>query len=381
MLRTPVLIACWLAAAAVFGPEQAIGSPQVPEAAAAVPAAPSALLDRYCVTCHNDAGLRRGTVPVSLQAIDTANVGADAALWESVLRKLRAGMMPPAGRPRPDQAAHDRLLAWLEGELDRAAAARPNPGRTETFHRLNRTEYANVIRDLLALDIDAAALLPADDASYGFDNIAGVLRLNQSLMERYLAAAAKISRAAVGRPLAAPTAHEFRIPDSFAEHARLMFDLQLLAYQTDITRVVTFQIGRELSTRSYAELGVLESHHDVSHHQSDPLRMAKNTKINLFHMSLFAEFVEKLRATPDGDGTLLDHAMLLYGGGLGDGDRHLPHDLPLALVGGGCGQLRGGRHLVCETDTPLMNLGLSLLDKVGVELDSVGDSTGRLTGV
>ena len=169
------------------------------------------------------------------------------------------------------------------------------------------------------------------------------------------------------------------IPDSFAEHARLMFDLQLLAYQADITRVITFQIGRELSTRSYAELGVLESHHDISHHQSDPERMAKNTKINQFHMGLFAEFVEKLRATPDGDGSLLDHSMLLYGGGLGDGDRHLPHDLPLVLVGGGCGQLSGGRHLVFETDTPMMNLGLTLLDKVGVELDGIGDSTGRLT--
>ena len=212
MLRTPVLIACWLAAAAACGSVQA---------AAAVPAAPRALLERYCVTCHNDAGQRRGTVPVSLQAIDTANVGADAALWESVLRKLRAGMMPPAGRPRPDQAAHDRLLAWLEGELDRAAAARPNPGRTETLHRLNRTEYANVIRDLLALDVDADALLPADDASYGFDNIAGVLRLNQSLMERYLAAAAKISRAAVGRPLAPPTAHEFRIPEEMRQYERV----------------------------------------------------------------------------------------------------------------------------------------------------------------
>ncbi len=221
MLRTPVLIACWLAAAAACGSVQAAASPQAAAPAAAVLAAPRALLDRYCVTCHNDAGQRRGTVPVSLQAIDTANVGADAALWESVLRKLRAGMMPPAGRPRPDQAAHDRLLAWLEGELDRAAAARPNPGRTETFHRLNRTEYANAVRDLLALDIDAAALLPADDASYGFDNIAGVLRLNQSLMERYLAAAAKISRAAVGRPLAAPTAHEFRIPEEMRQYERV----------------------------------------------------------------------------------------------------------------------------------------------------------------
>ena len=171
------------------------------------------------------------------------------------------------------------------------------------------------------------------------------------------------------------------IPDTFAEHARLMFDLQVLAYQADITRVVTFQIGRELSTRSYAELGVLESHHDISHHQSDPERMAKNTKINQFHTGLFAEFLGKLRATPDGDGTLLDHSMLLYGGGLGDGDLHHPHDLPLVLAGGGCGQLRGGRHLVCETDTPMMNLGLTLLDKVGVELDSIGDSTGRLTGI
>ncbi len=221
MHRTFVLIACWLAAAAACGSVRAAASPQAAAPAAAVPAAPRALLDRYCVTCHNDAGQRRGNVPVSLQAVDTADVGADAALWESVLRKLRAGMMPPAGRPRPDRAAHDRLLAWLEGELDRAADARPNPGRTETFHRLNRTEYANVVRDLLALDVDAAALLPADDASYGFDNIAGVLRLNQSLMERYLAAAAKISRAAVGRPLAAPTAHEFRIPEERRQYERV----------------------------------------------------------------------------------------------------------------------------------------------------------------
>ena len=221
MLRTPVLIACWLAASAAGGSVQASGSPQAAATAAAVPGAPRALLDRYCVSCHNDAGQRRGTVPVSLQAIDTTNVGADAALWENVLRKLRAGMMPPAGRPRPDPAAHAALLAWLERELDRAAAARPNPGRTETFHRLNRTEYANVVRDLLALDIDAAALLPADDASYGFDNIAGVLRLNQSLMERYLAAASKISQAAVGRPLTAPTAREFRVAEEMRQYERV----------------------------------------------------------------------------------------------------------------------------------------------------------------
>ena len=168
------------------------------------------------------------------------------------------------------------------------------------------------------------------------------------------------------------------IPDSFGEHARLMFDLQFLAYRGDFTRVSSFQLGRELSTRSYAELGVAEAHHDISHHQRNPEKMAKNTKINLYHMDLFSGLVEKMRATPDGDGSLLDHSMLLYGGGLGDGDLHLPHDLPLVLVGGGCGRIRGGRHLNYPADTPMMNLGLSLLDKVGVELESIGDSTGRL---
>jgi hypothetical protein len=166
------------------------------------------------------------------------------------------------------------------------------------------------------------------------------------------------------------------IPDSFDEHARLLLDLQFLAYQADITRVVTFQIARELSVRSYPDIGVAEAHHDVSHH-----RMVKNTKINTYHMSLFAHLVEKMQATPDGDGTLLDHAMLLYGSGMGDGDLHRHHDLPLVLVGGGCGRLEGGRHMKYPIDTPMMNLGLSMLDKVDVEIDRIGDSTGRLVGL
>ena len=179
-----------------------------------------ALLDQYCLTCHSDTQRERGRVPLSLQAVDLENVGAHADVWEKVVRKLRAGLMPPAGRPRPDQATAAALVSWLEAGLDRAAAAQPNPGRTETFHRLNRAEYQNAIRDLLALDIDVSSLLPADDASYGFDNIAGVLRLNQSLMERYLSAASKISRAAVGRPLMAPTAREFRLSEEMPQYER-----------------------------------------------------------------------------------------------------------------------------------------------------------------
>ena len=156
-----------------------------------------ALLDSYCVTCHNQRTRAGG---LELDTIDLSGVSQDTELWEKVVRKLHAGMMPPPGRPRPDGEARAAFVAWLETELDRAAKAQPNPGRTETFHRLNRIEYRNAVRDLLAVDVDVAALLPTDDAGYGFDNIAGVLKLSQSLMERYLSAARKISRVAVGTP-------------------------------------------------------------------------------------------------------------------------------------------------------------------------------------
>jgi hypothetical protein len=169
------------------------------------------------------------------------------------------------------------------------------------------------------------------------------------------------------------------IPASFEEHARLMFDLQFLAYRSDITRVSTFQIARELSTRSYPEIGVAEAHHDVSHHNNNPEKIAQHTKINTYHLRLFSRLVEKMRATQDGDGSLLDHAILVYGAGMGDGSVHSHHNLPVLLVGGGCGELKGGRLLRQPTDTPMMNLGLSLLDKVGVSFERLGDSTGRVS--
>ena len=161
-----------------------------------------ALLDRYCVTCHNQ---RLRTAALTLDTIDVTDVGAHPEIWEKVVRKLRAGAMPPVLRPRPDATTYEAFTTWLETELDRAAAARPDPGRTETFHRLNRSEYHNVIRDLLALEVDVGTLLPADDGSYGFDNIAGVLGMSPTLLERYLSAAKKISRLAVGRPVPSPT--------------------------------------------------------------------------------------------------------------------------------------------------------------------------------
>lgn len=169
------------------------------------------------------------------------------------------------------------------------------------------------------------------------------------------------------------------VPKQFEEHAKLMFDLQFLAYRADITRVVSYQLTRELSPRAYPKIGVSEGHHGVSHHANNPEKMAGYAKICAYHMGLFAGFLEKLRATPDGDGSLLDHSLLVYGSGMGDGDLHSPHDLQVVLAGRGCGTVTSGRYVRYTRDTPMMNLGLSLLDKVGVTLDKIGDSTGRLT--
>ena len=181
------------------------------------------------------------------------------------------------------------------------------------------------------------------------------------------------------RSLEATLTRPLGVPVSDDEHFKLMIDLQFLAYRAEITRVVTYQLSREQSQRTYPFIGVANGHHEISHHMDQPDRMELNSKINTYHVSLLARLAEKMRATPDGDGTLLDHAMLLYGAGMGDGDVHSPHDLPLVLVGGGGGTLKGGRHLKAAFDTPLMNLGLSLLDKAGIAAERFGDSTGTLS--
>ena len=175
-----------------------------------------------------------------------------------------------------------------------------------------------------------------------------------------------------------PVAQPGGVPEEYDEHITLLFDLLVLAYQADVTRVSCTQMARELSGRTYPNIGVPEAHHSVSHHQLDPHNIEQYTKINTHQMSLFARFVKKLHETPDGDGTLLDHTITLYGTGMGDGDHHTPYDLPVALVGGGCGQLAGGRHMKYELNTPFMNLGVTLLDKVGVHVDRISDSTDRL---
>ena len=168
------------------------------------------------------------------------------------------------------------------------------------------------------------------------------------------------------------------IPAVFADYVTLMLDLQCAAFQADLTRVATFMMGREGSLQSYPEIGVPDSHHPLTHHGGKADLVEKVAKINAFHLELFARFAAKLKATPDGDGSLLDHSMIVYGSGISDGDRHTHDDLPVLVVGQGAGRLKTGRHVVYPKATPMTNLFLALFDRMNLPTDPIGDSTGTL---
>jgi hypothetical protein len=171
------------------------------------------------------------------------------------------------------------------------------------------------------------------------------------------------------------------IPDDYEAHSMLMYDLYALAFQADLTRVVTFMIGRELTGQNYPQLGIADGHHPLSHHQNDPAKIEKLIKINFYHVSLFSRFIEKLRSTPDGDGSLLDHVILIYGSGMGNGNGHDPMNIPILLLGGGSGQIKGGQHLRFPKETPLENLHLTVMDKLGVHVEKISASARRLDGL
>jgi hypothetical protein len=168
------------------------------------------------------------------------------------------------------------------------------------------------------------------------------------------------------------------VPATFDEHARMMFDLQVLAYQADLTRVITFMVGHETSQRAYPEIGVPDAHHPLSHHGGDTEKIDKLIKVNAYHAQTFAYYLDRLASTPDGDGSLLDSLMLIYGSGMSDGNGHNHHNLPTLLVGGGGGTIQGGRHLRFASETPVTNLFLTVLDRLGVPVESIGDSTGHI---
>jgi hypothetical protein len=168
------------------------------------------------------------------------------------------------------------------------------------------------------------------------------------------------------------------VPAAYADHAKLMFDLQVLALQGDITRVITFQLARETSNRTYPEIGVPDPHHPLSHHGNDPDKIARMAKINALHVSLFAYYLERLKATPEGTGTLLDHSLILYGSGIGNPNIHDHTNLPILVGGGSAIGMRGGRHLIYKEPVPLANLHLTLMEKAGVKIDSFADSNGKI---
>jgi hypothetical protein len=168
------------------------------------------------------------------------------------------------------------------------------------------------------------------------------------------------------------------VPPSFAEHLKLMFDLQVLAFQTDMTRMITFMMGPEQSNRTYREIGVPDVHHSLSHHQGNPDTLEKVFRIDLYHVQLLTYYLDKLRATADINGSLLDNMMIMYGSSMSDGNDHLLQNLPVLLLGGGGGRLKGGQHHVYPGDTPISNLYLTLLDKLDIPVEQFGDGTGAL---
>ena len=168
------------------------------------------------------------------------------------------------------------------------------------------------------------------------------------------------------------------VPAAYGEHARLMFDLQKLALQGDLTRVITFQMARETSNRTYPEIGITEPHHPLTHHGNDPEKIAKVAEINRFHVSLFADFLQQLQEIPEGNGTLLEHVLYMYGSGMGNPNLHDHLNLPIVVAGGAAGRMQGGQHLAFDQPTPLANLHLTMLDRVGIDLERFADSTGKV---
>jgi len=236
-----------------------------------------ALLDRYCVTCHNQ---RLRTAELTLDTLDLEHPGGAAATWEKVVRKLRGGIMPPTGRPRPERQAIEGFVSWLEGELDRAAMPSSDPGRVP-HHRLNRAEYANAVRDLLALEVDAPSLLPPDDSGHGFDNMAGTLALPPSLLERYMSAAARISRLAVGDPTIGPgfTSKNYVVPINLVQDDRMSEDLPFgsragLAVRHHFPLDGDYQIKISLKRSVYEYIVNLEEAHHLDV-RLDGLRLAR----------------------------------------------------------------------------------------------------------
>ena len=284
--------------------------------------------------------------------VGTCGAGYTCAYTNTICWRSATTPLPMETNPR---TVFERLLG--------------DAGGTDPAARLARIEQN---RSLLDAVTDKVAALRRDLGARDRHKLGEYLDAVRDIERRIQRAEAQVDQPLP--EIAAPLG----IPTSFDEHAKLMFDLQVLAYQTDLTRVVSFMLSREYSGRTYPEIGVPEAHHPTSHHQNDPDKLAKLARINTYHISLLAYYLDKLRATPDGDGSLLDHVMVLYGAGLSDGNRHSSENLPILLAGGGAGTLDCGRHVQCADPTPMSNLHVTLMDKLGLPVERFGTSTGGI---
>jgi hypothetical protein len=237
------------------------------------------------------------------------------------------------------------------------------PEKRKAEHHKNRSMLDAVTEEMTALQSKLGATDRVKVDQY-IDTVREVERRIQKAEQKSIE-----EMPDVDRPLTAPA--------SWEEHVKLMFDLQVIALQADITRIITFQMAREVSTRTYPHIGVIEPHHPLSHHGNDPEKLEKLAKINQYHVSLFSYYLDKLKSTPDGDGSLLDHSMIMLGSGLGNPQVHDHLNLPI-VVAGGAGGLKGGRHIKYAEPQPLANVHLTMLNNVGVRLETFGDSTGKV---
>ena len=327
---------------------------------------------RFLTDVTPSRSLRAG---VSIDQILAKHVGQDTALpsLELALESVDSGSSCDFGR----SCVYTGTISWagptaplaMEHDPGAAFVRLFGDGTADAQARQARAQQKGSILDSL---LDEVSRLQASVAAPDRARLSGYLDSVRDVERRIRKATAfNLEEPSFDRPAG--------IPDTFAQHARLMFDLQWLAYQGDVTRVVTFMMGREFSGRTYPEIGVPDAHHPISHHQRDPVRMEKCARINHYHVSLFSEFVEKLRMTPDGDGSLLDHVAIVYGAGMSEGNGHVPENLPILIVGGAGGRIAGGRHLKFTKGTPLANFHLSLLDRFGVRIEQHGNSTGPVS--
>ncbi|MEO7653265.1 MAG: DUF1552 domain-containing protein [Bryobacteraceae bacterium] len=290
--------------------------------------------------------------------VGNCDSGYSCAYSNNLSWRSETAPLPPAVNPR---LIFERLFGSQDGPMDPASRAK-------------RRLYTDSILDLAQEDTRSIRreLGPTDQR-----------KLDEYLfsvrdIERRIADAERAERERGTSEAPVNMEKPAGVPADFAEHARLMFDLMTAAFQADLTRIATIMLGREGSNRTYREIGIPEAHHGMTHHKGDEDKIEKITRVNEYHATQLAYFLGRLKSIPDGEGTLLDHSMILYGGGIGDGNRHDHHDLPALVAGHGAGTLSPGRHLIYPKETPMANLYVSLLERMDARQESVGDSSGKL---